>query len=93
MTKEPAENQNEDFIYKMSEEEKAKEIAEAREAYLKDQRNAFYYYEEKGIEKGRLEGKQEGRLECLEDVLELMRKEGASESLIQATLDLKNKKK
>ena len=97
----PEINQAVDFIYKMSENEKIKEMAEAREAYLRDQRNAFYYYEEKGIEKGRLVGKQEGiqegklegRLECLEDVLELMRKEGASESLIQATLDLKNKKK
>ena len=84
MTKETAENQNKDFIYKMSENEKIKEMAEAREAYLRDQRSAFYYYKEKGVNKG--------RMECLEDVLELMQKMGASESLIKATLDLKKKK-
>ena len=85
MTKEIAENQNKNLIYKMSENEKIKEMAEAREAYLRDQRSAFSYYREQGIE--------EGRQESLEEVLDLMRKMGASENLIQATLDLKKKNK
>ena len=81
----PEINQAVEFVYKMSEDEKIKEIAEAREAYLMDQRSAFYYYKEQGIE--------EGRQESLEEVLDLMKKMGASESLIQATLDLKKKNK
>ena len=75
MKKEITENQNKDFIYKMSEEEKAKEIAEAREDYLRDQRNAFRYYREKGIEK----------------VISGARKAGVPENIIQEILDdLKN---
>ena len=83
MTKEPAENQNEDFIYKMSEEEKAKEIAEAREAYLRDQRNAFSYYEEKGIKRGIKKGEKKG----IEKIVANMLKKGIPESIIQEALD------
>ncbi|MBD5082520.1 MAG: hypothetical protein HDT44_12260 [Ruminococcaceae bacterium] len=83
MTKEPAENQNKNYIYKMSENEKIKEMAEAREAYLRDQRNAFYYYEEKGIKKGEKKGEKKG----IEKIVANMRKKGIPENIIQEALD------
>ncbi len=67
----PEVNKAVDFIYKMSEDEKTKEMAKAREAYLKDERNAYAHYREMGRD----------------DMIAAMRKAGASESFIKSTLD------
>ena len=72
----------------MSQDEKTRAFAEAREAYLRDEASALNSARDEGIKEGRKEGIKEGRKEGIDIAMEKMRLFGMSEEEIKIIMAL-----
>ena len=75
-------------LREMSQDEKTRAFAEAREAYLRDEASALNSARDEGIKEGRKEGIKEGRKEGIDIAMEKMRLFGMSEEEIKIILSL-----
>ena len=79
-------------LREMSQDEKTRAFAEAREAYLRDEASALNSARDEGIKEGRKEGikegRKEGRKEGIDIAMEKMRLFGMSEEEIKIILSL-----
>ena len=71
-------------LREMSQDEKTRAFAEAREAYLRDEASALNSARDEGIKEGRKEGRKEG----IDIAMEKMRLFGMSEEEIKIILSL-----
>lgn len=64
-----------DELVKISADKKQRAMYEMRQKTLHDEANALYSAEKKGIEKGKLEGKKEAKLELARNLLDILDEE------------------